>query len=118
MSLPLEPPVRLDREPAVMWGCTVPELTVLLILGAVLGIPVGIVTGMGGAGFMGLPIAGLIVYLVVRFGATRLRALKRGRPDYYYQHRLQRTLVRFGLKKPWYIAYSGAWDVRRPRGLS
>lgn len=111
---PLEPPTRLDREPPVLWGCTAPELLVLLVGSLLLTVPLGLALALWlGAGFLALPGAGLATFMLVRLGAARLRDLKRGRPEQYYPHRLQKLAMRVGLLKLRYLDYSGPWRLGR-----
>ena len=119
MDAPLEPPTRLDREPEILWGCTQPELFVLIGLGLALAAPVGLVFALVARyelvsfGHLSIPLIGVLTYFLVRLGAARLRQLKRGRPDHYYRLRLHFWLVRLHLAQPRFIRYSGPWRLGR-----
>lgn len=118
-TTPLEPPTRLDREPAILWGCTQPELFALLALALLLAAPVGLVfavvahIGLISFGHLALPLVGVVTYALVRAGAARLRQLKRGRPDHYFRVRLQLALARLGLLSSPFLSYSGPWRLGR-----
>ena len=117
--LPLEPPTSLDKEPAILWGCTQPELFVLIALALLLATPIGLLfalvahIGLISFGHLSLPLVGVLTYALVRIGAAWLRQLKRGRPDHYYRLRLQFTLARWGLARSPFIHYSGPWGLGR-----
>ena len=120
-DLPLEPPTRLDRDPEILWGCTQPELFLLIGLALLMTVPVGLLfailahIGQVSFGHLAIPLVGLSSYGVVRFGADRLRQLKRGRPDHYYRLRLHFWQVRLHLARSRFIDYSGPWQLGRDR---
>jgi conjugative transfer region protein (TIGR03750 family) len=119
MDGPLEPPTRLDKEPEVLWGCTQPELFVLIGIGLACAIPIGLLFalvaryGLVSFGHLSIPLIGVLTYALVRLGAARLRQLKRGRPDHYYRLRMHFWLVGLGLVTARFITHSGPWRLGR-----
>ena len=119
MDSPLEPPRWLDREPEVLWGCTQPELGVLLTLAVGIVTPVSVLFAVFGRvgevslALLAVPLSGALVYLLVRLGAWWIRLAKRGRPPGYYRLRWHLWLARQRLLRTPYILYHGPWRLGR-----
>lgn len=105
---------RLNQEPVIFRGSTHSELGLILLLATLFWLPVSLlVAGCLGALAMGLGSAMVGVLLTIVFGSTLFQRIKRGRPDFYYQHRLMIILHRLGLRKTRLILSSGVWDLGR-----
>ena len=105
---------RLNQEPVIFRGSTHSELGLILLLATLFWLPVSLlVAACLGALAMGLGMAMVGVLVTIVFGSTWFQHIKRGRPDYYYQHRLMIILHRLGLRKTRLILLSGVWDLGR-----
>lgn len=105
---------RLNQEPVIFRGSTRSELGLVLLLATLFWLPVSLlVAACLGALAMGLGMAMIGVLVTIVFGSTWFQHIKRGRPDYYYQHRLMIILHRLGLRKTRLILLSGVWDLGR-----
>ncbi len=105
---------RLNHEPVIFRGSTHSELGLILLLATLFWLPVSLLMAAClGAPAMGLGLAMVVVLLTIVFGSTWFQRIKRGRPDYYYQHRLMIILHRLGLRKTRLILLSGVWDLGR-----
>jgi conjugative transfer region protein (TIGR03750 family) len=105
---------RLNQEPVIFRGSTHSELGLILLLATLFWLPVSLlIAACLGAPAMGLGMAMVGVLVTMVFGSTWFQRIKRGRPDYYYQHRLMIILHRLGLRKTRLILLSGVWDLGR-----
>ncbi|WP_404357121.1 TIGR03750 family conjugal transfer protein [Methylotuvimicrobium sp. KM1] len=105
---------RLNQEPVIFRGSTNSELGMILLCATVFWLPAGLLlAGLFGAPVMGLGIATLGVLATIVFGSTGFQRIKRGRPDFYYQHVLILKLNKFGLRSSSLIARQGPWDLGR-----
>lgn len=105
---------RLNQEPVIFRGSTHSELGLILLFATVFWLPVSLlIAACLGAIAMGLGLAMVGVLLTIVFGSTLFQRIKRGRPDYYYQHHLMIFLHRLGLRKTRLILASGVWDLGR-----
>lgn len=105
---------RLNQEPVIFRGSTHSELGLILLLATLFWLPVCLlIAACLGAPAMGLGLAMVGVLVTIVFGSTWFQRIKRGRPDYYYQHRLMISLHRVGLRKSRLILRSGVWDLGR-----
>jgi conjugative transfer region protein (TIGR03750 family) len=105
---------RLNQEPVIFRGSTHSELGLILLLATLFWLPVSVlIAACLGAPAMGLGLAMVGVLVTIVFGSTWFQRIKRGRPDYYYQHRLMIILHRLGLRKTRLILLSGVWDLGR-----
>lgn len=107
-------PTRLNMEPSIFRGCSLSELMILTVTGAMIWIPFWlIVMGLVGYLTMGIGIGVLTIIAWVFIGGTVLQRLKRGRPIGYYQLTLRLLLEDKGLIKSVFIRKSQAWDIGR-----
>jgi len=107
-------PLRLNAEPSIFRGCTLSELMMLVMMGAVSLVPLAvIICGLFGYLMMGVGIGLLCVIGWVVLGATILQKLKRGRPLGYYQLRLRLWLEDCHLRRSIFIREGRVWDVGR-----
>ena len=107
-------PLRLNAEPSIFRGCSLSELMLLVIGGALFFVPVSVaVCGLFGYLMMGVGIGLLLVIAGVVAGATILQKLKRGRPQNYYQLRLRLWFEDFHLVRPSFIRKGQVWDIGR-----
>ena len=105
---------RLNQEPVIFRGSTNSELGMILLVATVFWLPTGLLlAGLFGAPVMGLGIATLGVLATIYFGSTGFQRIKRGRPDFYYQHVLIIKLNKLGLRSSSLIARQGPWDLGR-----
>ncbi len=105
---------RLNQKPVIFRGSTHSELGLILLLATLFWLPVSLlIAACLGAIAMGLGLAMVGVLLTIVFGSTLFQRIKRGRPDYYYQHRLMIFLHRLGLRKTGLILNSEVWDLGR-----
>ncbi len=107
-------PNRLNAEPSIFRGCSLSELMMLAITGAIVWIPFWlIVCGLLGYLMMGVGVGVLSIIAWVFVGGTLLQKAKRGRPMGYYQLRIRLLLEDRGLIKTGFIRQSHIWDVGR-----
>lgn len=105
---------RLNQEPVIFRGSTNSELGMILLCAIVFWLPAGLLlAALFGAVVMGLGIATLGVLATIVFGSTGFQRIKRGRPDFYYQHVLILKLNKLGLRSSSLVARQGAWDLGR-----
>lgn len=107
-------PNRLNAEPSIFRGCSLSELMLLALSGAVVWIPFWlIVCGLLGYLMMGVGVGVLSIIAWVFVGGTLLQKAKRGRPIGYYHLRIRLMLEDRGLRKARFIRKTQVWDVGR-----
>lgn len=106
---------RLNTEPVVFQGCTSSEIVTLLVAAAAFWLPLSLlvaaVVGYWLTVVLGVTILGVSVTMY--FAPKRFQAIKRGRPDGYYQQRGILTLARLGVRPSVFITRSGLWGTGR-----
>lgn len=109
-------PNRLNAEPSIFRGCSLSELMLLAMSGALIWIPFWvIVCGFLGVFMMGVGAGVISIIIWILLGGTYLQKVKRGRPMGYYQLHLRLLLEDIGLRKTGFIRESQIWDVGRRR---
>jgi len=110
-------PERLNRDPIVVRGLTSNEVLLAAFVGAVLGIPIGLVLWLVTGEIALLPTCLFLVgpFITLFFGGAALRRLKRGKPDTWVYRLLHfRLQQRFGLSfAAKLMTRSGYWTIRR-----
>ena len=105
---------RVNHQPASLLGITSSELGFLMMVAAIVGVVIVIGGCFGGLSFFS-PLLGLLIGAgLVVFGAGRLRAVKRNRPDRYYMHRMWYFLAKHvpGVAGE-IVMRSGPWSTGR-----
>lgn len=105
---------RVNTEPPVLNGMAATEATWIAVLSvavyAFVGLLVILTTGLWQIG-LAFPTFGTALTL---WGASlRLAKLKRGRPDYYYEHAMQRWMAARGLSGDRFLTRTGFWSTGR-----
>ena len=107
-------PDRLNCEPPVFKGCSIPELTAIALIAAAFWLPTGlIVAAVFGAITMGFGIAGIGVVATTVGLASVFRRIKRHKPDGYYMLIVRFWLADRGLYRSKIIRRTGVWDLGR-----
>lgn len=108
-------PDRLNSEPAVFKGCSIPELTAIAIIAAAFWLPTGLaIAALFRAITMGFGIAGIGVVVSTVVIASLFRRLKKNKPDGYYMLLVRFWLADKGLRRTPIIRRTGVWDLGRP----
>jgi conjugative transfer region protein (TIGR03750 family) len=112
---------RLNNEPPIFRGLSNSELGMVLKVGALFWVPTClIVATLLGKTMMGMGTAMLMLLLTILVSGSLFQRIKRGRPDYYYQHYLMiRDVflrVKTNTKNQRVIRYTGTWGVGRTDG--
>ncbi|HDY86067.1 MAG TPA: TIGR03750 family conjugal transfer protein [Methylophaga aminisulfidivorans] len=112
---------RLNNEPPIFRGLSNSELGMVLKFGAVFWVPVCLfIATLFGKTMMGMGAAMLMLLLTILVSGSLFQRIKRGRPDYYYQHYLMLRdvflRVKINTKNDRVIRYSGTWGVGRKDG--
>jgi conjugative transfer region protein (TIGR03750 family) len=112
---------RLNNEPPIFRGLSNSELGMVLKVGALFWVPTClIVATLLGKTMMGMGAAMLMLLLTILVSGSLFQRIKRGRPDYYYQHYLMiRDVflrVKTNTKNQRVIRYTGTWGVGRTDG--
>mgnify|MGYP003137702575 FL=1 len=112
---------RLNNEPPIFRGLSNSELGMVLKVGALFWVPTClIVATILGKTMMGMGAAMLMLLLTILVSGSLFQRIKRGRPDYYYQHYLMiRDVflrVKTNTKNQRVIQYTGTWGVGRTDG--
>ena len=112
---------RLNDEPPIFRGLSNSELGLVLKVAALIWIPVCLmIAGLFGSFIMGTGAAMLMILFTVMISGTLFQRIKRGRPDFYYQHFLMLRDITFSLKtntkSEKVIRYSGDWGIGRIDG--
>lgn len=107
-------PDRLNSEPAVFKGCSIPELTAIAIIGAAFWLPTGLaIAALFRAITMGFGIAGIGVVASTVIMASFFRRIKKNKPDGYYMLLVRFWLADRGLYRTPIIRRTGVWDLGR-----
>ena len=112
---------RLNNEPPIFRGLSNSELGMVLKVGSLFWVPLClIVATLVGKTMMGMGASMLMLLLTILVSGTLFQRIKRGRPDYYYQHYLMLRdvfmRVKTNTKSDRVIRYSGTWGVGRIDG--
>ena len=108
-------PDRLNSEPTVFKGCSIPELTAIAIIAAAFWLPTGLaIAALFRAITMGFGIAGIGVVVSTVVLASLFRRLKKNKPDGYYMLLVRFWLADKGLRRTPIIRRTGVWDLGRP----
>lgn len=103
---------RVNVEPPVLNGMAATEATWIAVLSVAgygfVGLLVILTTGVWQIG-LALPTFGTAFTLWS--ASLRLAKLKRGRPDYYYEHAIQRWMATRGLSRERFLTRTGFWSV-------
>jgi conjugative transfer region protein (TIGR03750 family) len=107
---------RLNAEPVIFRGSTSTELLAVFTCAVAFWIPFGLfIAILIGKVSMVLGIAAIGVLATVFFGSTLFQYLKRGRPDFYYQHLVIIGLDKFGFRKARLILETAHWSLGRDK---
>lgn len=109
---------RLNNEPPIFRGLSNSELGLVIKVSALVWVPVCLtVATLLGKTMMGAGAAMLLILISVLISGTLFQRIKRGRPDYYYQHYLMlRDItgdVKTNTRSEQIIRYSGDWGIGR-----
>lgn len=105
---------RLNQQPTIFRGCTSQELTTIGWVSAVFWIPfMVLLTGALGNFAVGFSIGGILIGVTMVVVATVFQRVKRGRPDGYYQQKIDCFLEDKGFRQSHYIRYTGYWSIGR-----
>lgn len=107
---------RLNGQPTIFRGCTSQELTAIAIISTLFWIPVMVmVLGALGNFAAGFSIGAILIGATMFVVATIFQKIKRGRPEGYYQQKLECIMEDRGLRKSHYIRRSGYWSLGRTK---
>jgi len=112
---------RLNVEPVILRGLSNSELMLVLKISLGVWLPVCIITaGILGNFGMGFGAAMVLIIISVLISGTLLQKIKRGRPKFYYQHKLRFFLNDSVFKKELtnrkqVVRYTGNWSLGRDR---
>mgnify|MGYP003640960861 FL=1 len=112
---------RLNNEPPIFRGLSNSELGMILKVGALFWVPTClIVATILGKTMMGMGAAMVMLLITILVSGSLFQRIKRGRPDYYYQHYLMLRDVflrlKINTKNHRVIRYTGTWGVGRTDG--
>ena len=108
------PPHHLEHQPEVLWGCSLPEL--YLLMGGALAFWLPLLLTLGA--FTGLwlvapPLAALLGMGSTWLGAKQIRWRKRGRPEQLLRQQNALWRQRWGLIPALFIQRGGPWSIGR-----
>ena len=111
----------LNNEPPIFRGLSNSELGMVLKVGALFWVPTClIVATILGKTMMGMGAAMVMLLITILVSGSLFQRIKRGRPDYYYQHYLMLRDVflrlKINTKNHRVIRYTGTWGVGRTDG--
>jgi conjugative transfer region protein (TIGR03750 family) len=107
---------RLNAEPVIFRGSTSTELLVIFTCAVAFWVPFGLLIAiLIGKIPMVLGIASIGILATVFFGSTLFQYLKRGRPDFYYQHQVIIKLHKWGFRKSRLVLNTAAWSLGRDK---
>jgi conjugative transfer region protein (TIGR03750 family) len=95
---------RMNEEPSILRGCSSTELMLVACCAVAFWLPIAIVLAFF-IGAVALGLAGLMIVTTVYFGGGAFQKIKRGRPDGYYQHRVDLWLHRVGLRRSSFVVF-------------
>lgn len=105
---------RLNAEPVIFRGSTSTELLAIVTIASIFWLPFSLFIAISlGELTMFLGIATIGIILSVFFGSTLFQSIKRGRPDFYYQHLVIIKLHKLGLRRAQLVLKSCAWTQGR-----
>ena len=112
---------RLNNVPPIFRGLSNSELGMILKVGALFWVPTClIVATILGKTMMGMGAAMVMLLITILVSGSLFQRIKRGRPDYYYQHYLMLRDVflrlKINTKSQRVIRYTGTWGVGRTDG--
>jgi len=93
---------RMNEEPSILRGCSSTELMLVACCAVVFWLPIAIVLAFF-IGMVSIGLAGVMIVLTVYVGGGVFQRVKRGRPDGYYQHRVDLWLHDIGLKRSSFV---------------
>ncbi len=88
----------MNAEPPILRGCSSTELMLVACVATFLWVPLGIIMAFI-IGPMAIGLAGALIVGTVYVGGGVFQKVKRGRPDGYYQHWVDRRLHKLGLRR-------------------
>jgi len=104
---------RLNSEPPIILGLTNSEVGMVVKVSALVFIPTCTIIGfLLGATTIGIAAAAILVVGSIPVSGKILQAVKRGRPDYYYQHKIA-LRGKTNTDGNDYIVYTGGWELGR-----
>lgn len=105
---------RLNTEPPIFRGLSNSELGMVMKVGVVFWVPTCLfIAFLAGATMMGLGVAMIMLLITVLASGTILQRIKRGRPDYYFQHKIALRNVKNATRSDNFIVYTGTWEIGR-----
>ena len=105
---------RLNSEPVIFRGSTNSELGVIALVAALFWLPFSVLIGtLIGKFFIAVGLSAVGVLATIFFGSTLFQRIKRGKPDFYYQHVVIIKLQRMGLRASQLILRNGLWSLGR-----
>jgi len=112
---------RLNNEPPIFRGLSNSELGLVIRAAALVWVPTCLtVAALLGKTMMGAGAAMLLILITVLVSGTLFQRIKRGRPDYYYQHYLMlRNMtgdIKTNTRSEQIIRYTGDWGIGRIDG--
>ena len=93
---------RMNAEPSILKGCSSTELMLLATAASLVWLPIGGIMVLV-IGPMAIGISAALIVATVYFGGGIFQKIKRGRPDGYYQHWVDRRLHKLGLRRSAFV---------------
>jgi conjugative transfer region protein (TIGR03750 family) len=93
---------RMNAEPSILRGCSSTELMLVAGTATLFWVPVAAFMAFF-VGAVAIGAAGGLIVATVYIGAGVFQKIKRGRPDGYYQHRVDRWLHQTGLRRSRFV---------------
>ena len=103
---------RMNAEPSILRGCSSSELMLVAATATLFWVPLAIVI----AAFVGpvaIGVGGALIVATVYIGAGLFQRIKRGRPDGYYQHRIDLWLHKTGVRRSRFVILEGTLALGR-----
>jgi conjugative transfer region protein (TIGR03750 family) len=105
---------RLNAEPIIFRGSTSTELLTIVFCGAVFWLPLSLfIAILLGSWSLMMGITGFGIILTTYLGTTLFQHIKRGRPDFYYQHLVIIKLNNWGFRKAQLVLKTTHWSQGR-----
>ena len=95
---------RMNEEPSILRGCSSTELLLVAGGAVALWLPTAIVLAFF-IGAVAIGFAGIMIVGTVYVGGGLFQKLKRGRPDGYYQQRVDLFLSRLGVRRSSFVSF-------------